>query len=144
MRIFDVNVFVYAFREDLPRHGEYRPWVESRLAGAEPVGVSEFVLSGFLRVVTNHRVFREPTTPEDALAFCAAVRHAPAAVPVRAGDRHWMVFEELCRTVAAKGNTVADVYHAALAIEHGATWVSADRDFAKFPGLSWELPPVPA
>lgn len=140
MLLPDVNVFVYAFRHDLKQHEGYRSWLESRLVGAEPVGISELVLSGFLRVVTNHRAFSEPTTPEDALAFCVAVRHAPAAVPVRPGPRHWDIFEKLCREVRARGNLVSDAYHAALAMEHGATWVSDDRDYAKFPGLRWLRP----
>jgi toxin-antitoxin system PIN domain toxin len=138
--IFDVNVLVYAFRKDVEQHSEYRPWLERRLVGEEPVGISELALSGYVRTVTSYRTFREPTAPDEAFAFCAAVRHAPAAVSVRAGDRHWAIFEELCRTVQARANLVPDAYHAALAIEQGAIWVSADRDFAKFPGLRWQLP----
>lgn len=140
MLIVDVNVLVHAFREDLDQHEKYRTWLESNLLGAEPVGISELVLSGVLRLVTNHRVFRIPTAPGKALAFCEAVRHAPAAVPVRPGPRHWDIFAELCRAVDARGNLVPDAYHAALALEHDATWVSSDRDFAKFPGLRWTLP----
>jgi predicted nucleic acid-binding protein len=37
--IFDVNVFVYAFRQDVVQHAEYRPWLESKLIGTEQVGV---------------------------------------------------------------------------------------------------------
>jgi hypothetical protein len=42
--------------------------------------------------------------------------------------------------VEAKGNLVPDAYLAALAIEHGCEWISADRDFARFPGLRWRHP----
>jgi toxin-antitoxin system PIN domain toxin len=140
MLIVDVNVLVHAFREDIDEHKKYRTWLESTLLGTEPVGISELVLSGVLRLVTNHRVFRVPTMPVKALAFCEAVRYAPAAVPVRPGPRHWDIFAALCRTVDARGNLVPDAYHAALALEHDATWVSSDRDFAKFPGLRWTLP----
>ncbi|GAA5156297.1 type II toxin-antitoxin system VapC family toxin [Amycolatopsis dongchuanensis] len=140
MLIVDVNVLVHAFRQDVEGHDQYRRWLEHRLLGIEPVGISELALSGLLRLVTNHRVFRVPSTPDKALAFCEAVRHAPAAVPVRPGPRHWDIFAELCRKVEARGNLVPDAYHAALAMENDATWVSTDRDFAKFPGLRWELP----
>ena len=140
MLLVDVNVLVHAFRADLPRHEEFRAWLESRLLGVEPVGVSELVLSGVLRIVTNHRVFREPSTPEKALGFCDAVRNAPSAIPVRPGPRHWDIFAGLCRSVRARANLVPDAYHAALAIELGATWVSDDLDFGKFPGLRWTRP----
>lgn len=140
MFIPDVNTFIYAHRPESPRFAEHRAWLEAALTGTEPIGVSELVLSAFLRIVTNHRVFREPTPPTVALDFCTAVLNAPAALPVRPGPRHWSIFDRLCREVDARGNVVPDAYHAALAIEHGATWISSDRGFARFPGLRWALP----
>jgi predicted nucleic acid-binding protein len=65
----------------------------------------------------------------------------PGAVRVRPGSRHWGIFSRLCREVGARGNVVPDAFHAALAIEHGATWVTTDRGFARFPGLRWR--PLP-
>ncbi len=57
MILLDVNVLVYAHREDVPKHGDYRTWVEKALDGTEPFGVSELVLSGCVRVVTHPKVF---------------------------------------------------------------------------------------
>ncbi len=142
MLLADVHVFVYARRRESDRHDEYRRWLEDRLSGPEPFGVSELVLSSFLRIVTNHRVYREPTPPAQALDFCHTVLHAPAAVALRPGPRHWDIFEVLCRSTSARANQVPDAYHAALAIEHGATWVTLDRGFARFAGLRIE-PPLP-
>lgn len=140
MLLADVNAFVYAHRPESPRAKEHRTWLQDALAGTEPFGVSELVLSAFLRIVTNHRVFREPTPPQTALSFCSVVLDAPSSVPVRPGVRHWGIFAELCTAVGARGNTVPDAYLAALAMEHGATWVTTDRDFARFPGLRWRTP----
>ncbi len=131
----DVNTFIYAHRPESPRAEEHRRWLTDALTGPEPFGVSELVLSAFLRIVTNHRVYREPTPPRVALAFCSAVLDAPSAVPVRPGVRHWSLFTDLCRTAGARGNTVPDAFLAALAMEHGATWVTADRGFERFQGL---------
>jgi toxin-antitoxin system PIN domain toxin len=139
----DVNVLVYAHRPEAAAHAAARHWLTSALTSPEPVGVSELVLSGFLRIVTNHRVFTDPTPPDQALQFCELVLGAPAAVPVRPGPRHWPIFADLCRTVAGRGNVVPDAYHAALAIENGATWVTTDRGFARFPGLTWAPLPAP-
>ena len=103
-------------------------------------GVSDLVLSGFLRVVTHPRVFAPPTPVGDALEFAEALRAQPNAVPVAPGPRHWSIFTGLCRDAGAKGNLVADAYFAALAIESGSERITTDRDFSRFPGLRWRHP----
>lgn len=140
MRCVDVNVLVYAHRADVDRHAEYRGWLDEARTAHEPLGVSSVVLSGFVRVVTHPKVFREPTPLDVALEFAGALRGSPAAVTVEPGARHWSIFEELCRLVEAHGNGVPDAYLAALAIENGATWYSADRSFARYPTLRWRHP----
>jgi len=47
---------------------------------------------------------------------------------------------EACRSVGARANVVPDAYLAALAVEHDATWLTADRAFARFQGLRWRHP----
>jgi uncharacterized protein len=136
----DVNVFIYAHRPESPRADEHRDWLQRALSGDEPFGVSESVLASFVRIVTHHRVFRDPTPPDVALQFCHEVLAAPAAVPIRPGPRHWSLFSQLSQTVGARGNVVPDAFLAALSIEHGATWVTTDRGFARFPGLRWQTP----
>lgn len=140
MLLLDVNICVYALHEGSANHKAYRMWVSDILTGDEPVGISELVLSGVIRLVTNHRVFRQPSSIVEALDACRALRSAPAAIPLRPGPRHWGIFDSLCTEVGAKGNTVPDAYHAALAIENGATWITTDRGFARFPGLRWRGP----
>jgi len=140
MLLLDVNICIYAIREDSVDHSAYRTWVGGLLTGEEPVGMSELVLSGVIRLLTNHRVFQQPSTTTQALEVCNSLRAAPAAIPVRPGPRHWGLFDSLCTQVGAKANTVPDAYHAALAIENGATWITTDRSFARFPGLRWRLP----
>jgi toxin-antitoxin system PIN domain toxin len=135
MLLADVNIFVYVQRRESERHDAYRQWLEERLGGPEPFGVSELVLSSFVRIVTNHRIYKVPTPPNQAIEFCEAVLAAPAALPVRSGPRHWALFAELCRAAGARGNLVPDAYLAALAIEHGATLVTSDRGFLRYPGL---------
>lgn len=65
---------------------------------------------------------------------------APATVRVRPRERHWDIFRRLCSTAGARGNNVPDAYLAALALESGATWVTTDSGFARFPGLTWRTP----
>lgn len=140
MRLLDVNVLLYAFRDAAPDHAKYRAWLESAISADEPLGISELVLSSFVRIATHPRVFDPPASVDEALAFTAALRSAPNAVTVAPGPRHWSLFEQLCRTGGARGNLVADAYLAALAVESGCELVTTDRDFARFPGLRWKHP----
>ena len=136
----DVNVLIYAHREDAEGHARYRSWLESVLRGEEPFGISDVVLSGFLRVATHPRIFNPPTPPATAIEFVKLIRNQPHAVPVMPGPRHWEIFLRLCNEPGVKGNLVADAYLAALAIESGSEWVTTDADYSRFAGLKWHHP----
>ena len=140
MLLADVNVFIHAHRADGAHHQTCDRWLTAHLAGDEPVGLSELVLSAFVRIVTNHRIFVNATPTDIALDFCAAVLAAPASTVLRPGPRHWRIFDALCRLVHARGNVVPDAYLAALAAEHGATLVTLDAGFRRFPGLKVQVP----
>jgi hypothetical protein len=136
----DVNILVHAFREDSPRHGELRPWLENLVFSDSSFGISELVLSGFLRIVTHPRVFDPPTPLDEALSFVEKLRDTPNAVVLAPGPRHWAIFTRLCGESDALGNLIPDAYLAALAIESGSEWVSTDRGFGRFKGLRWTAP----
>lgn len=140
MVLIDVNVLVYAHREDAPGHEAFRTWLEHVVAGEHAYGISDQVLSGFIRVVTHQRVFDPPSPLAKALAFADELRSQPHCVVVVPGARHWEIFTRLCRVAAAKGNLVADAYLAAIAIESGCEWITTDRDYSRFPGLRWRHP----
>ena len=136
----DVNVLVYAHREDSAQHAGCREWVEAMVNGDAAYGLSELVLSGFLRVVTHPKVFTKPSPLADALAFAEQLRGRSHCVPVTPGRRHWDIFRSLCTGAGAKGNLVPDAYLAAMAIESGCEWVTTDGDFSRFSGLRWRHP----
>lgn len=140
MRLHDVNVLVYAYRGDAPGHAEFRSAFESDILSDAAFAVSELVLSGFLRIVTHPRIFKTPTPLVDALEFVDRVQSQPNAVAVRPGPRHWDIFKYLATQAGAKGNLIPDAYLAALAVESGSEWVTADRDYARFDGLRWRHP----
>lgn len=136
----DVNILIYSYDEDAPRHSRYRAWLESAVAGPEPFGLASIVGSGFVRVVTHPKVLVRPLPTSAALDLVEAVRSAPAVTMLQPGRRHWSIFTELCRRVGARGDAVPDTYLAALAIENGCTWYTADRGFARYPGLTVRHP----
>lgn len=140
MILCDVNVLVYAHRSDTPDHAAYRSWVENVINSQAAYGVSELVLSGFLRIVTHPRVFNPPSRFVDALIFAEQIRNQPNAVLIQPGNRHWDIFREICKNANVKGNLVPDAFLAALAIESGSEWITTDRDFSRFSGLFWRHP----
>jgi toxin-antitoxin system PIN domain toxin len=140
MLLFDVNILMYATRTEATDHERYRDWLISVVEAPAAFGVSEIVLSSFLRIITNPKILVHPFALSDALEVTARIRARPNCVLVHPGPRHWEIFVDLCRKVSAKANLVADAYLAALAIESGSDWFSTDRDFARFPGLRWRHP----
>jgi len=136
----DVNVLVYAHRKDSSQHDAARLWVESMIRSDRAYGMSELVVSSFIRVVTHPRVFDPPSPLTAALAFADELMRPSNAVRIAPGPRHWDIFTRLCRDTRAKGNLIADAYLAALAIESGCEWISTDGDFARFSSLTWSRP----
>ena len=137
MKLFDVNVLINAYREDAAHHEPCRAILEDAVESPEAFGVNSLVNSGFLRVVTHRRVFRTPSSLVDAIEFLETLTGVPQAVPITPGPRHWEIFTALCLEARATGNLIPDAYLAAIAIESGCEFVTTDRDFARFPGLSW-------
>ena len=73
MYLMDVNVLVYAHREDIPNHLKYRKWLENVINSDLQYGYSTLVLSGFLRVVTHPKVFEDPSDLDDANAYISLI-----------------------------------------------------------------------
>lgn len=136
----DVNVLVYAHRVDATNHVAYRGWLEQIVNGDDAYGISELVLSGFIRVVTHPKVFKRPSRIAEALAFVEQLRDQTNCVRIEPSLRHWNLFGRLCAESGARGNLVPDAYYAAMAIEWGCEWITTDRDFSRFKGLRWRHP----
>ena len=96
--------------------------------------------ASFVRIATNRRIFSIPTPLDDAFGFLRSVRAQRGYVPTIPGGLHLQLFEQLCRDGDAAGDLAADAYLAAISVELGCTFVSSDRDFARFPSLRWKLP----
>jgi len=136
----DVNVLIYAFRQDSPDHKKYRRWLESVVRGEMAYGMSPQVLGAVVRIVTHPRIFVPPTPLEEALAFANLLVDQPHCQVIQPGPRHWGIFRGVCQRARASGNLVQDAWFAALAIESGCEWITTDRDYARFEGLRWRAP----
>jgi toxin-antitoxin system PIN domain toxin len=136
----DVNVLIYAFREDAPLHRVARSWLRETVMGPSQFGISPLVLSAVVRVTTNAHVYKPTSSLEDAVGYCEDLLGQPHCQAVEPGSRHWEIFTNLCVSMRITGPSVADAWFAALAIEWGCEWITFDRGFARFPGLKWSVP----
>jgi uncharacterized protein len=140
LNLADVNVLVGALMTSAQSHHVCRAWFEAQLNSSNLFAVSKSVLASVTRISTNPKIHRQPAALKDALTFANLLLEHPRCIEVEPGARHWGLFTSLCTAANAHGNLITDAWLAALAIEHGCTLVTLDRDFLKFPGLSHTSP----
>ena len=137
MILIDANLLIYAGVSSLPEHERAQHWLDAQLSGTAPVGLPWQSLLAFLRITTNPRVMARPQSIKDAWRQVEAwLGASPAWIPVPT-SRHRDVLKDVLISGDARGDLVPDAELAALAIEHGLTLCSSDRDFARFPKLRW-------
>ena len=143
MILLDANILIYAHVRRFPQHQAAHEWLDEQLGGRDPVGLPWPSLLGFLRIVTNPRVFERPEPMADAWQQAAAwLRSGNAWVPAPS-ERHDEILGRLLSLPGIHANLVPDADLAALAMEHGLVLCSTDGDFARFPGLRWRNPLAP-
>jgi toxin-antitoxin system PIN domain toxin len=136
----DVNLLVYAHMNGLAEHAKARRWWEHLMNDPTPVGLAGPALYGFIRVVSNPRIFDHPMTVENAVAQVERWLSRSQVSFLVPGPRHLEIAFRLLRGLGAAGNLTTDAQLAALAIEHQAELHSNDADFARFPQLRWVNP----
>jgi len=134
--LFDANVLLYAYHARSPQHAACRELLERSLSSADPMALAWQSVVAFLRIGTNPRVFTRPFTRTEATAIASSWLERPNAVLLEPGDRYWEILRGLVESGKVSGPLMSDAALAALAIEHGATLCTTDRDFARFKELS--------
>jgi toxin-antitoxin system PIN domain toxin len=140
VRLLDVNLLLYAYDAQSPRHEQARQWLEQTLSGSETVGLPWVVMLAFIRLITRSVVVEHPLTADQAIDLVDSWLEQPCVTVVHPTDRHPAVLRELLQPLGTAGNLTTDAHLAALAIEHGASLCSCDADFSRFPGLRWSDP----
>ncbi len=140
MILTDVNLLLYAVDSTSPRHAVARDWLERRLSGSESFAFSWAVLTAFIRLSTRPAVFERPLTTAQAFDLVTGWLAQPPVVVLHPTETHHIALRELLEPLGTAGNLVPDAHLAALALEHGATIASSDRDFARFPSVRWADP----
>lgn len=140
MIVPDVNLLIYAYDNTARFHSQAKAWWEARLSGRETVGLAWVVVLGFLRIITNPRVFENPMPVAKAIRSVRPWRDRPNVQLLNAGSPHWDVFFGHLEKLGTAGNLTTDAYLAALAQEYQAVLHTADLDFQRFDGLRWTNP----
>jgi uncharacterized protein len=139
MILLDANLLVYAYAPGSPHHRPARKWLESVLTAPPKVGLAWPTLLAFVRLIGNPRVVQNPVPLSRSWSCVRQWLALPQVWTPLATSRHEQVITELLAG-ESRVDLASDAHLAALAIEHGLTLCSADRDFARFPGLRWEDP----
>ena len=140
MMLIDANLLLYTYNPRADLHAVSRRWLEATLSGPALVRFSWLTVWAFLRISTNPRVYEHPLSMAEAEGHVSSWLAQPAAGILDPGERHWDILRGLTHAGQTAGPLVMDAALAAIAIEHGASLFTTDRDFARFPGLRWSNP----
>lgn len=135
MILVDANLLLYAYYPRAEQHARCKAWLESVLSGANPVRFAWMTVLAFLRIGTSPRIFDEPLSMSEATSIVTSWLAQPAAEILEPGERYWSILAGLLHDAQVSGALVSDAALAALAIEHGSTLYTTDRDFIRFEGL---------
>lgn len=135
MKTPDVNVLVYAVNLDAPQRSAAARWLEKGFADPSGIAFTWRALSGFLRLSTQRRIVTTALSLETALGVMDGWLSHPHTRIIGPTERHAPLLARLLLGAGRGGNLVSDAHLAAIAIEHGATLGTFDRDFERFAGL---------
>jgi toxin-antitoxin system PIN domain toxin len=135
MILCDANLLLYAYNVDSADHAKAKEWLEGELSSPSLFYLSWQTITAFIRISTNHRAFPRPLSIEEAVKIVSSWLERPQCRVLTETEQHWEIFAGLLATEKAVGPLVMDAHLAALAVEHGTTLATTDRDFARFSGL---------
>lgn len=142
MKLLDANILLYAYDSDSAQHFACRTWLEAVFNAEETLALPWQTLLAFVRIATNPRAVQRPLTASEACGIVDSWLQRPNVVVLDAGERLWEIFQAQMVEAQVRGPLVTDTALAALALEHGATLCSTDRDFRRFRALKLLDPSV--
>jgi len=138
--VIDVNLLLYAYDLASLEHDHAAAWLDQWLVSSATIGLSWHTILSFLRISTSVKMIVRPLELDEAVSIVSDWLSRPNVTIIGPTERHWEIFSKLLPRARARGSLIMDAHLAALAIEHGATLCTNDRDFARFPGLRVEYP----
>lgn len=140
MIVPDANLLLYAYDTTSAHHAPALTWLENALAGTELIGLPWQSVWAFLRIATNGRIYARPLAMEKAIEIVQQWLNLENVRLLIPGEDHWKLLQRMLLEGQVRGPLTTHAQLAALTIEHGGVLHTADRDFARFPGLRWVNP----
>ena len=136
MILIDANLLLYAYLSQSEWHVAARAWIEEVFSSARPVRLAWVTILAFLRISTHSRLTGRPLEMREAVHTVNEWFSRPTVGILSPAERHWEILSVLLADAQVRGPLTTDAHLAALAIEHGATLCTCDRDFTRFRGLN--------
>jgi hypothetical protein len=140
MIAIDANLLLYAYNAEAREHERARAWLEATFSSLPLVGLPLVSVLAFIRISTDRRLSDAALTAEQAAEIVGTWLQRDNVSILEPGARHWPIFFDTLIDAGATGPRTTDVHLAALAIEHGATLCTNDRDFRAFTQLALDFP----
>jgi uncharacterized protein len=135
MIAIDTQILVYAHRQGLQWHDRARDRIAELVTSGTRWAIPMHCLIEFYAKVT-HRMFRPPSTPEQAIAQIDAWLQVPSLTVLGDDARTWATTRDLLEAAQIMGDQAHDARIAAVCLQHGVTelWTK-DRNFLNYPAL---------
>jgi toxin-antitoxin system PIN domain toxin len=139
----DVQLLIFAYDSTSKFHVSARKYWSETLSTNLPVGIPIQTLHGFLRIITHPSIGPAKMPMTEALEIANEWLSLPQVSVLVPGPRNWQILQKAIAESRAFGGFTSDVAIAATVMEYGSTLHTADRGFARIPGLRWLNPLLP-
>jgi len=135
MILSDINLLLYAHDADSDHFEAAKSWLEETLSSST-LFLTWHVVMGFVRIVTSPRSYPNPYKPAEAMLHAKNLLDHRNSQILHPGANHFEIFQRLVKEAKISGPRLMDAHLAAVAIEHGVSFASNDRDFRLFDDLN--------
>ena len=135
MILIDANLLLYAYDSESPHHEAARTWLETAMSSGHPLRFALITLLAFVRIASDRRIYTRPLSPAETCSLIEQWLSRSNVRLLQPGPRAWRLLKAMCEDGQARGAMVMDAHLAALAMEHGASIATSDRDFLRFPNI---------
>ena len=133
--LLDVDVLVCLHDRDAAANPRCWDWANRVLSEGELLGIPWHCFMAFLRICTVPRGSVIALSLAEAAEIIDGWIENPQVVVPEPGGRFWRFLQDVGQNSKTRGRGWSDAYLAALAIEHGASLATFDRDFRQFKNL---------
>ena len=122
MILVDANPLVYLYASSVPQHKVASAWLDEKINGPARLGLPWPSLSGFVRLVSNSRIFERPKSVAAAWKQVEDWLDCPPVWIPQPTEPHLEILGSLLKSQGGRANLVPDAHLAAVAIEHGLSY----------------------